>query len=274
VVTIGGGSVVDITPPGRAPAPMRLDVLGSSDAMKRIALLVRESEFGMPVSELVSRTGLRESEIAAAAAKAPLVKLADGWYVDRDWFQAARARLVKAVAEFHQTDRLAPGIAKQDLRARQMASAPPNVIDALLAGVREIVVDGETVRLASHRVVLQQDEEQARSAIEQAFAKAGLAVPFVADVLAASGVESKRARTLLEILIRERRLTRISQDLVFHVSALEQLKQLLTARKSQRFQVGDFKEWTGISRKYAIPLLEYLDREHVTRREGEQRLIL
>jgi selenocysteine-specific elongation factor len=87
-------------------------------------------------------------------------------------------------------------------------------------------------------------------------------------------VEIKRARTLLEILVRQKRLLRISQELVLHASAIEHLRQILLPRKSQHFGVGEFKEWTGISRKYAIPLLEYLDREHITRREGDTRLIL
>ena len=67
---------------------------------------------------------------------------------------------------------------------------------------------------------------------------------------------------------------RISEDLVFHRTALEKLRRMLAGRRSERFQVGTFKEWTGISRKYAIPLLEFLDREHVTRREGDERLVL
>jgi selenocysteine-specific elongation factor len=61
---------------------------------------------------------------------------------------------------------------------------------------------------------------------------------------------------------------------VFHRSAIAKLRQLLAARKGQRFNVGDFKEWTGISRKYAIPLLEFLDRERVTRRDGNDRVVL
>jgi selenocysteine-specific elongation factor len=61
---------------------------------------------------------------------------------------------------------------------------------------------------------------------------------------------------------------------VFHQSAIANLRQMLAGRRSARFGVGAFKEWTGISRKYAIPLLEFLDREHITRREGEERLIL
>jgi selenocysteine-specific elongation factor len=87
-------------------------------------------------------------------------------------------------------------------------------------------------------------------------------------------VEAARARTLLDILLREKRLVRISQDLVFHQSAMEKLRSLLAGRRHARFTVPAFKEWTGISRKYAIPLLEYLDRAHITRREGDERLIL
>jgi selenocysteine-specific elongation factor len=121
---------------------------------------------------------------------------------------------------------------------------------------------------------LKEDEEHARAAIEHAFERAGLATPAVPEVLAQSGVETARARSLLEILLRERRLVRISGDLVFHRSALDGLRQLLAARRATRFNVATFKDWTGISRKYAIPLLEYLDREHVTRREGEERLVL
>jgi len=373
VVTIGGGEVMDLpTGPRSAGALERLAMLAASDAPARIALLVREAEFGAGMKELVTRTGWREAAIAAAAMRASLVAVGDSWYADAAWFRAARTRLVEAVREFHRRNPLAPGIAKQDLRAREMPQVPPFLLDALLAsapsvsasdlapwptapastgphtraiargrradagrsippatasagrdthtretapgpqtdaarsiapapasashgphpreaarGPREdatsgtprpespeLVVEGETVRLRSHRVVLQEDEEQARAAIERTFAAAGLAAPAMAEALAKSGVEAKRARTLLEILLREKRLLRVSEELVFHRTAIERLRETLAVRKGQRFGVGEFKEWTGISRKYAIPLLEYLDREHVTRRDGEGRLIL
>ncbi|HUI53437.1 MAG TPA: selenocysteine-specific translation elongation factor [Bryobacteraceae bacterium] len=274
VITIGGGVVVDLPDRTQRASPERLDVLASADAGARISLLVREGEFGAAVAELVARTGMLEKDTVAAAHAANLVEIPGPWYVDRAWFQSARERLVKAVGAFHQANPLAPGASKQDLRSREMARVPLPVLDALLAGAREIVVEGERVRLKSHRVVLKEEEERARAAIEQAFELAGLAVPPVAEVLARSGVEARRARTLLETLLREKRLVRISEDLVFHQSALSRLKEMLVARKSQRFAVGDFKDWTGISRKYAIPLLEYLDRERLTRREGDRRLIL
>jgi selenocysteine-specific elongation factor len=178
------------------------------------------------------------------------------------------------VSEFHRRNPLATGIARQDLRAREMALAPPFLLDALLAAAVELVVEGETVRLRGHRVVLQEDEERALAAIEQAFAAAVLAAPPVSEALAKSGVEPRRARTLLEILLRRKRLLRVSPELVFHGAAIAGLRQTLAARKGQRFGIGEFKEWTGVSRKYAIPLLEYLDRERVTRRDGDFRLVL
>ena len=91
---------------------------------------------------------------------------------------------------------------------------------------------------------------------------------------AASGVEPARSRSLLAILLREKRLVRIGEDLVLHRSALDGLRALLASKRATRFNVGQFKEWTGVSRKYAIPLLEYLDRERITRREGAERVVL
>jgi selenocysteine-specific elongation factor len=123
-------------------------------------------------------------------------------------------------------------------------------------------------------VVLKEDEEQARGKIERAFEEAGLAVPAMPEVLAKSGVEPARARSLLQILLREKRLVRISDELVFHHRAITRLRELLGRHKGERFRVPEFKQWTGISRKYAIPLLEFLDRERITRREGDERVVL
>ena len=279
VITIGGGVVVDDGSRRyrkNEDVSARLDVLAGSDPSARITLLVREAPFGMAVADLVARTGMLQNEIAAAAARAPLLAFAQPqpWYLDWAWFQSARERVLKAVREFHRANPLLAGIARQDLRARELAGAPPFVLEALLAASRELTVEGETVRLGSHTLVLNEAEEQARTAIERAFEQAGLAAPEVSQVLAHSGVEAARARTLLEILVREKRLARVDSELVFHHAAIERLRQMLAGRRGARFSVPEFKEWTGISRKYAIPLLEYLDRQHVTRREGDQRLIL
>jgi len=279
VVTIGGGVVVDLCQRRYRKsddAKARLDVLGGQDRSARLGLLVRESPFGLGTAELVARTGLLESEIAATAARAPVVTITQPqpWYVDRAWFQATRDRLVKTVREFHQKNPLLPGVARQDLRGRDLQDAPAFLMDALIADAKDIVAEGETVRSRGHKLVLKEDEEQARAAIERAFDETGLAVPSLPEVLAKSGVEAARARSLLQILLREKRLVRIGDDLVFHQSAIEKLRAMLAVRKGSRFGVPSFKEWTGVSRKYAIPLLEYLDREKITRREGDERVVL
>jgi selenocysteine-specific elongation factor len=275
VVTIGGGVVVDTGArryrKGDA-VRARLETLHKGDAASRIALLVREAPYGMGMADLVARTGMSVAEIGSAAGKASIVAIAQPqpWYVDRGWMLAEQARMVKAVRQFHQENPLLPGMPRQDLRG----GAPLFVLDALVADTKEIVADGELVRSRGHKLVLKEDEEQARAKIERAFADAGLAVPAMVDVLSRCGVEAARARSLLQILLREKRLVRISDELVFHQTAIGQLRELLGRHKGERFRVTEFKEWTGISRKYAIPLLELLDREKVTRREGDERVVL
>jgi selenocysteine-specific elongation factor len=277
VVTIGGGVVIDTAAPRYRKSDdvaARLNALSSSDTPRRIATLVGEARYGIALPELVARTGMTGSAIAAAAAKAPLVQLTPPYYIDRVWFQAARARLGKAVREFHAAHPLQPGIALHDLRNAELPGAPPFVLDALLAESKEISIEGEIARLAGRKVSLRDDEQQARQAIERAFETAGLAAPSAAEALAKSGVESARARDLMQILLRERKLVRINAELILHHTAVAHLRELLAVRRGSRFQVPAFKEWTGVSRKYAIPLLEFLDRERVTRREGDERIVL
>ena len=110
--------------------------------------------------------------------------------------------------------------------------------------------------------------------IESAFQSAGLAVPSTPKCWPSPASKRRAPSTLLQILLRDKKLVRISDDLVFHASAMATLRSLLETHKGQRFAVPEFKEWTGISRKYAIPLLEFLDRENVTRRTGDTRTVL
>jgi selenocysteine-specific elongation factor len=278
VTTIGGGTVIDTGArrfkAAGAGAKEFLDALASGDHSQRIATLVADAPFGLPMQELVARTGLTESAIAAVAAKAPLMVLAPPYYIARPWFQAARAKLEKAVREFHAAHPLQPGIALHDLHNAQLPGAPPFVLEALLADSKEIAVEGEIARLRGRKVSLRDDERQAREAIERAFETAGLAAPSAAEALAKSGVEAARARDLMQILLREKKLIRINTELTLHHTAVTRLRELLQARRGERFAVPAFKEWTGVSRKYAIPILEFLDRERVTRRDGDERVVL
>jgi selenocysteine-specific elongation factor len=275
VVTIGGGTVLDIAAPRRSPIE-RLRVLETAPLADRIGLLVSESRYGMGMPELVSRTGLLESDIKKAVANSPSIVLQSPhfWVLDSQWVARVLETMHGHIKQFHRQNPLLAGVSKEELRSKYLAGAPPWLMDALLARAKTLTLQGETVQLASHKISLKQDETEATGKIENAFRGAGLAVPSLQDVLAKSGVESNRARTLLQMLLRDKRLVRVSDDLVFHASAIQTLRELLSQKKGLRFAVPEFKDWTGVSRKYAIPLLEYLDREHITRRDGESRVVL
>ena len=151
-----------------------------------------------------------------------------------------------------------------------------NAVLARLVREGKLEVAGEVIRLAGRQIVLTDAEIQAKQQIAAAFASAGLTVPAVKEVLDKLPIETPRAQKILQILLKERELIRVTADLIFHRTALDQLRILLADYKtrSDRLNVGTFKELTGITRKYAIPLLEYLDRERVTRRVGDERVIL
>jgi selenocysteine-specific elongation factor len=189
-------------------------------------------------------------------------------------------RIFENVESFQRANPLVGGIAREDLRAKAGRRVRPEVFRAALAELvtlKKLEVNGEFVRRAGTGITLQPDEQQAKEKIEKAFRAAGLTVPAVKEVLAGLAVEAKRAEKLLHLLLREKQLMRVSQELIFHQEALAHLKErLLTYKKSngERISVPGFKDLTGITRKYAIPLLEYLDRERVTRRMGDERVIL
>jgi selenocysteine-specific elongation factor len=195
-------------------------------------------------------------------------------------FENTRTAISEKIDRFQRENPLVPGITREQLRSSIGRRVKPEVFRAALGELiaqKKLEVQGEIVKRAGSGITLQPDEEAAKGKIEAAFRAGGLAVPAVKDVLAGLSVEPKRAERLLHILLREKSLIRVSPELIFHQAALAHLKERLSAykkSKGERISVPAFKDLTGITRKYAIPLLEYLDRERVTRRAGDERVIL
>jgi len=289
VVTIGGGVVLD----ARAPRHKRKDaavaqflgVLEQGGREEIFAALVEATPRGTTFGEILARTAWTDADVRATAenlagakrlrilAGAPIVVAPAKAVTD----YAAAIR--KAVATFHRANPLLQGIPKQELRGRA-GRARTEMFEAALGDLvhaQAIVVSGDLVREAGREITLSTDESRAKELIEREFESAGLTVPGFASVLAKLPVDAARAQKILQILLREKVLVKISSDLVFHRNTLQRLREMLAKYRTERgarLPITAFKELTGITRKYAIPLLEHLDREQVTRRAGDERVIL
>jgi len=283
VVTIGGGVVLENAPPARIkdPASRRdfLKLLMSRSREQALqARVTSRGVGGLKISAAVARTGWTPAEIVSAVLKISDVRKIKDVLIQNDALELVQKSLVEAVGWFHKQNPLAAGVPKESLRER-LTGVEPEVFGAVFqerleAG--EIETTGELVRLPGRGVTMNAEEAASRKIIEQAFAAAGLKVPALKDVLAGLRIDRTRAQKIITLLLREKVLIKVSDDLVFHHDALYNLRQKLAVHKarSPKIDIGAFKDLAEVSRKYAIPLLEYLDRERVTKRVGDSRVIL
>jgi selenocysteine-specific elongation factor len=290
VITIGGGVVLD--PLARRPSKKdsgRAEFLqqlerGSNEEI--LEATVERSILGLGMDEIVPRMGWKAEDARATAekvAKSGAIRIVSSeplLLIAEPLFQDVSKKLLARVEKFHKENPLSPGIAKEELRASVGRRVRTETFRAALDELvrqNKLVAQGELIKKPGTEVTLTADEARAKQQIEEAFARAGLAVPSVKEVLAGLAMESRRAEKILQILLREKRLVRVSPELIFHCDALSRLAPLLSNYKKtrgERIGVPAFKELTGITRKYAIPLLEYLDRQRLTRRMGDERVIL
>jgi selenocysteine-specific elongation factor len=285
VITIGGGRVLDAgDPPIRIAHNQILPFLQAiASASLREALLARINRrwiFGLTVAEAVAETGwlpARVQQLAAELKQAGETAIFGNVLITSRWLERVRQDILSIAAHFHDANPLLAGINKEELRATKWGH--PELFDGVVASLlreKKLEADGELLRLSGRGVVLRDEEAESKSQIEQVFARAGLQVPALKEVLASLPVDKVRAQKIVTLLLRDRVLVKLSDDLVFHRDALEAMRRQILAQKAKtpKLNVGNFKDLFGVTRKYAIPLLEYLDRERVTRRVGDERVIL
>jgi selenocysteine-specific elongation factor len=289
VTTIGGGVVLEAL--ARRPLTRDtgrvayLETLERGDRVEILASMADRSLGGIAFQDISARTGWLDDEIRDVAQKLTASgrarNVADPLIlVPAKAFAEARQKIAARVERFHKENPLLPGILREDLRSSLGRRVRPETFRTALEELvaqKRLELQGEIVKRAGSAITLEPEEARAKDQIESAFAAAGLTVPAVKEVLGGLSVEAKRAERILQMLLRDKNLVRITPELIFHRDALAHLKQRLSTykkSKGERISVPVFKELTGITRKYAIPLLEYLDRERVTRRAGDERVIL
>jgi selenocysteine-specific elongation factor len=288
-VTIGGGTVLDPLPPRSAirtaAARARFQMLDpegdpASDADKAVFAFIEErGAAGVSRASLGTRGGLSGDAatrvVERLTSNRRTTKVGD-LLVSSALLEELSAQLLSALRAHHGAQPLSDGMPREEARERIFGRAAPAVFEHVvedLASQRRIVAT-DRLALASHRVSLSPEETRASETIEQLFRNAGLAPPDEMTVVAAAKVPAAVVDRVARLLVRQKRLVKID-TLLFHADALAQLKADVRGMKGRSgVDVPAFKERYGITRKYAIPLLEYLDRERVTRRVGNSRVVL
>ena len=286
VITIGGGMVLDGAPLKKTP---RMDsftaylwVMRKGSVNEQLLARVgRRSVEGLTHKDAQAETGWTQPVLKSAITvlvQANALRLCSDVLITAHAFTQSMNMVTTEIESFHKINPLVAGINKDELRKK--LELRPEIFSAALAelvAAKKVEIAGEQIRAAGRGIVMDPVEAKARQTIEDAFRKAGLKVPYLKDVLATLPVDKPRAQKIVTLLLRDRVVVKFDDDLAFHIDTLNTLKKEVAVMKAagvKSIDVGQFKDKFDITRKYAIPLLEYLDRERVTRREGDKRVIL
>ena len=294
LTTIGGGIVLDSRARKRKKRELKSPCPGLSGlweawARNRDDRLTRSVRYyvergglrGTLVAELQSRTGLTEAalhELLQSASGLTRFEAADLVVAD-DFLAQLKDQIVDHTRRFHRRNPLLDGIPREELKERFMSWAPNSYFNPVLQALEtesRIRASAHTVSHAEHRVTLTPDQERLRERI-LAILDAGSHWALRVDELAAQlGRKEQDLHDVFFFLIHQGRIARISESLFMTSTQVDQLKAglLKTYSAGTSFSVADFKDLFGLTRKVAIPFLEYLDKSRVTRREGDRRVVL
>jgi selenocysteine-specific elongation factor len=294
--TIAGGSILE---PSEARFRRRdapdllafLSVLSTAVDNKRetLRLLVeRSADRGLNEAEVRSVTGWSSGTFDEWAQKlkgeGSLVDC-DGTYVSKSNFAALKNRVLAAIERLHDADRVAETVSLEKLRADAFKKVRPQVEKAVLNSLamrHELTIDGDGVKLIGREAQLSDAESNSLVILRKKFETAGLEVPkadeIIADAAASSDVGKEVVRKFYQQLINSGELVRINADIAIASIAADQLiekvREFANKTPDRLIDVAKFKEIAGVSRKYAIPLLEYFDQRKITARRGDKRLII
>ena len=284
VATIGGARILDSMPRPRRRAEMEAlqTIEGETDAAATARFLREAGGEGLDIGVMATRLALpitaARTVIAEVPSALPLLGAPDR-FVDMGILAALEQAALDRLKQLHDKDPLAKGISREELRRRVFGKAHAGVFETALArltSLGKITESADLVALKAHRVQLSGPEGAARAAIEGALAAAGLEGVSLQNLHAQLGQDQKACENAVRVLVQEKGAERLSQGLLVARPALDRFKAEARERftSGAKLDVAEVKDLTGLSRKYVIPLLEWLDRERVTRRIGAERIVL
>lgn len=288
IITIGGGGLLDVAPRKAKRRSVgllaRLERLEHGTPAQVLEEHLRTAEAaGARLARLRTRTPfspgqLRHlmADLVASGIAVPLDK-EGSWFLHQEAYAGLRKAVLSLLEGFHAQNPLKAGIPKEELRARLNLSEDRvflHLLEELERG-GNLVVDRDKVRLAAHQVRLGPLQQALLDRLEDEFRSAGVQPPSQEETFAKLGVEREEDRELFQLLLDERKLVRVKESLYFHATALKTAEEELVAylRKNGEITPGDVKDLLGVTRKYAIPLMEYFDTLRVTMRVGDKRML-
>jgi selenocysteine-specific elongation factor len=287
--TVAGGRVLAVAAPkrrrGRPETIRQLEALAGADPDLRVqAVLETAGPPGLDVPALVGRTALAPKAVQAALER--LGARGGALLFDRDrraWVAGAVARdlagrLLAAVDAFHRAHPLSSGVGREELRGRLPAVVDPRLFQRLLAQLAdkgELVLEGDHVRRKGHAAASAAGAGALKEKVASVLAAGGVAPPRVADLPAAVQGSDADVQAVLKLLAAEGRAVRVSTELWYDAAALAGVRDRLVAflRERKAITTQEFKDLVGATRKHVIPLAEHFDREKVTLRVGEKRVL-
>jgi selenocysteine-specific elongation factor len=287
VRTVGGGRVLDPVPEKhkriRKEVTAHLTALASGSAEE---VVLRQIEAygprGISFSRLQIVTSLHQKELdkmlqgLLSKKTITLIDKEQRIYVHQESFSQTRNTIEAVLAAYHEKNPLKAGMPKEELKSKVPEAAGGKLFNLVLgqmAAEEAVFQDGDLVRLGSHRISLAADQADVRDKILELYRSQALTPPYFKEVGETLGIDAKTAKDVLLLLVDEGLMVKVKEDLYFHSEAIEDLKNRLVSflMENQEITTPQFKEMTGASRKYVIPLIEYFDAKNVTLRIGDSR---
>jgi selenocysteine-specific elongation factor len=289
-ITIGGGTILHPNPPkhkstdkqtlnalralDRGSLSEKIPILLATDAKRAMDLDELNSLLGLPGPDLIRLCSdlAQSGKLVMLPAPAPILVLPHV-------IESLRRETLTQVTDFHKENPLQKGISKEELRKRLYDNLPLEVFRYCLDGLaeqRKISFLEDAVSTHGREVQLTAEGQQVREMIEAYFQRAGYQPPPISDLQNSIAADPEEIRRIFFWMIKEKILVKLSDDLVYHRLTLESVKKQIKAKftPGTKFGVAEFKELFDLTRKHAIPLLEFLDREKFTRRLGNDRVLL
>ena len=266
-----------------------IEAKSQDDKVKQIKLyLETAAERGSTFADLQARTGWRKEVLRKAIfgnIEKKAILEAENFFIARTPFENLKTKTLAEIENHHRREPLSRGILRETLREKIFAHLAPEIFKATIQSLEKenkIASEKDIVRHVSHSLELSDEEKALRERLRKIYRTAKLEAPKLEDALveAANGTKLNRAtaRKIFQLLLNSGEIVKVTDEFYFAKEAMDELiknlKDFAGKTPDRLIDVAAFKDLAGVSRKYAIPLLEYFDRERVTRRAGDKRLVL